>query len=321
MQRVLDPAQIEAFAERSLARIRLPDRTQLFAQRARRLRELSAPERVAVGQSIGGYLRLMAIVAEAQHSALAKFTSHTPLAAAGPNDEEIERARQHGMPLLHAVGQRREAGWRKTLAHICTAVLDAQELARELPQAARDACMRLLTAPADALDEQADALLALRASEVDLAAAPFIMSALQVYWLDLARHFSPADIPQLPIPGVCPLCGTLPVASVVRVDQNSQGYRYLHCGLCATEWHMVRVTCTQCQATKDLGYYLIEGGSEAVRAEACPQCRSYRKILYQEKDAAVEPLADDLASVALDLLMSAEGYQRASGNPLLWVAP
>jgi FdhE protein len=32
----------------------------------------------------------------------------------------------------------------------------------------------------------------------------------------------------------------------------------------------------------------------------------------------VEPVADDLASLALDLLMSEAGYHRASANPLLW---
>jgi FdhE protein len=30
-------------------------------------------------------------------------------------------------------------------------------------------------------------------------------------------------------------------------------------------------------------------------------------------------VADDLASVALDLLLAEEGYHRASGNPLLWL--
>jgi len=29
-------------------------------------------------------------------------------------------------------------------------------------------------------------------------------------------------------------------------------------------------------------------------------------------------VADDLASLALDLLMSEAGYHRGSGNPLLW---
>jgi FdhE protein len=32
----------------------------------------------------------------------------------------------------------------------------------------------------------------------------------------------------------------------------------------------------------------------------------------------VEPVADDLSSLALDLLMAEEGYHRGSGNPLLW---
>jgi len=117
------------------------------------------------------------------------------------------------------------------------------------------------------------------------------------------------------------VCGTLPVASIVRADERSQGYRYLHCALCATEWHLVRITCSQCQGTANIAYHSIEGGAEAVRAESCDACHTYRKILYQEKDPNVEPVADDLASLALDLLMSEAGYHRGSGNPLLWQTP
>jgi len=110
----------------------------------------------------------------------------------------------------------------------------------------------------------------------------------------------------------------LPVASVVRVDKRSQGYRYLHCALCATEWHLVRVTCSHCQSTEGIAQHSIEGGPEAIRAESCEQCHTYRKILYQEQDVGVEPVADDLASLALDLLMGEAGYHRGSTNPLLW---
>jgi FdhE protein len=170
------------------------------------------------------------------------------------------------------------------------------------------------------IEAQADALLTLQSAEIDAAAAPFVMSALQVYWVHLASQFSAADVSQLDVPGVCPVCGTLPVASVVRADKGSQGYRYLHCALCATEWHMVRVTCSHCQsqAATDITYHSIESGSEAIRAESCSACHTYRKIFYQEKDMGVEPVADDLASLTLDLLLSEEGYHRASGNPLLW---
>jgi FdhE protein len=81
---------------------------------------------------------------------------------------------------------------------------------------------------------------------------------------------------------------------------------------------MVRITCSQCLATAGIAYHSIEGGLAAVRAESCGQCHTYRKILYQEKDPEVEPVADDLASLALDLLMTEEGWHRGSGNPLLW---
>jgi FdhE protein len=315
VQRVLDPAQIEGFADREIPRVRLPARAQLFAYRAQRLRSLSRSDKAGQGGAIGDYLEFVAAIAEAQQSALSLLT------VAGPSAEDLQRARTHGMPLIHAVGFERDPAWRSIVGHICASILGASTLARELPREVRGTCTRLRDAPAAMLEEQADAVLAQRAGEVDPAAAPLIMSALQVYWLELAGRCSAAEIPQLPVSGVCPVCGTLPVASVVRIDRGSAGYRYLHCALCATEWHMVRVTCSQCHATKDIGYYSIDGGSEAVRAEACPQCRCYRKILYQEKDMGVEPVADDLATVALDLLMSAEGYQRASGNPMLWVTP
>jgi FdhE protein len=56
-----------------------------------------------------------------------------------------------------------------------------------------------------------------------------------------------------------------------------------------------------------------------VQAETCDGCHSYAKILYQAKDMAVEPMADDLASLGLDMLVSEAGYQRAA-NPLVITA-
>jgi FdhE protein len=309
VQRVLDPAQIEAFAEREIPRIRLPARAEVFAKRASRLRLLSESERAGHGRAIRDYLRLMAVVADAQQSAIASVTTEYL------SPEGIRRAHRLHMPPLEAVGLRREAPWRDILTEICGAVGRSSDI----PADVRDLCARLRHASAAALETQADALLAVRMDEVDVAAAPFVMGALQVYWAHMTGGLCAADVHQLEVPGICPVCGSLPVASVVRVDKASQGYRYLHCVLCATEWHMVRVTCTRCQATKDLSYHSIEHGSEAIRAESCSNCRCYRKIFYQEKDASVEPVADDLASLALDLLMTAEDYHRASGNPLLWL--
>jgi FdhE protein len=221
------------------------------------------------------------------------------------------------MPLIHATGMARPGAWRE-LALVISASAAGSAAASA---GVREIDRRLRELSLQDLEAQADALLAARTTEIDVATAPFLMAALQVQWTALARSLQTADVAPLEVSGVCPACGTLPVASVVRADAESQGYRYLHCALCATEWHMVRVTCTQCQNNENLGYHSIEGSSGAIRAESCDRCHTYRKILYQEKDADVEPVADDLASLALDLLMAEAGYQRGSGNPLLWQQP
>ena len=98
------------------------------------------------------------------------------------------------------------------------------------------------------------------------------------------------------------------------------GHRYLHCGTCCTEWQMVRVKCSHCESTKGVRYQGIEGSKDIVMAETCDECGTYRKIVNQEKDPLAEPLADDLASLMLDLLMGETKFQRASPNPLLYVA-
>jgi FdhE protein len=309
MRRILEPGQIEAFAEGAIPRLRLPDRTRLFAARAQRLRQLG--ETGAVGQAIGDYLRLMAAVAEAQQIALGTFDAPLPTAT------QLARSHTHGMPLIHASGWPRAREWRDLVAQMCGSVAAA----RDVPPGARETCERLRALPPQQLEAQAEALLAVRADSIDVAAAPFLMAALQVYWVALASRLTPENVAELEVPGLCPMCGTLPVASIVRADERSQGYRYLHCALCATEWHLVRITCSQCQGTANIAYHSIEGGSEAIRAESCDQCHTYRKILYQEKDPNVEPVADDLASLTLDLLMSEAGFHRGSGNPLLWQTP
>jgi FdhE protein len=156
------------------------------------------------------------------------------------------------------------------------------------------------------------------------------MASLQVHWAALAASFTADRVSPLDVPGLCPLCGSQPVASIVYAQSPYQGYRYLHCALCATEWHMVRVQCTRCGASgKSIAYQSATIGANeendgsaaeaAVRAETCEECHGYRKILYQEKDPGVEPVADDLASLNLDLLLGQSGYHRASGNPLLWL--
>ena len=132
---------------------------------------------------------------------------------------------------------------------------------------------------------------------------------------------------------VCPCCGSLPVASVLRMGGDEGNSRYLHCALCQTEWHMVRIKCAHCESTKGIHYQELEampGAAQpthtvpkgAVRAECCEECGHYLKIMAMDKDPHVDPVADDLASVALDLLVSESGVQRYGLNYfLLWGEP
>ncbi|MBO9664571.1 formate dehydrogenase accessory protein FdhE [Dokdonella sp.] len=312
-QRILEPGQIETLAQRSIPRIRLPARESLFVQRAARLRALAPTSRIA------DYLHLCAAIADAQHAALAGCAPTMPSAA------ELAAAREHRMPPIPATDWPRKPPWRNALETICTAVAAQPGFPPEVARLAE----RVAAAAAAQLEAQADVLLGTREGAVDAAAAPLLVAALQVHGVAASSRLAAGEVAPLDVPGVCPLCGSLPVASVVRAQAQYQGYRYLHCALCACEWHLVRVQCSQCGASgKDIAYRSLSGEDDAddapadaaLRAETCDACHRYRKILYQEKDTAIEPVADDLASLALDLLLADAGYARASGNPLLWAA-
>ena len=119
----------------------------------------------------------------------------------------------------------------------------------------------------------------------------------------------------------CPCCGTRPTASITRIGAEESGFRYLQCALCSTQWHVVRVKCARCESTKGISYRSLQpveghvpaatGANEgAVQAECCSECGHYLKIVHMAKDPQVEPMADDLASVTLDLLVGEEGLHR-----------
>jgi FdhE protein len=250
----------------------------------------------------------MATLVDGQHQMLATHSSNDM------NRQAIKEAQAHSMPLANAQSLQRDPAWRDVLRCLVDRV-DAAGAVSPLLGKLLDA---LRTMGEDELEKAADAVLALRFEEVDPATAPFLMAALQVVWTDIACRLDVRDVPYLKTGGLCPVCGSLPVASVVRIGGQYQGYRFLQCGLCGSEWHMVRVKCSHCESTKGIAYHGIEGGGDALKAESCDACHTYRKIGSQEKDFEFEPLADDLASLTLDLLMSEAGYRRASPNPLLW---
>ncbi|EJO28443.1 formate dehydrogenase accessory protein FdhE [Achromobacter marplatensis] len=305
MQRILPRGEIEALDHNVIPRVSLPDRASVFATRAARLRQLAADSPVA------DYLLLMAQLVDAQQRAL------KDCAAPEASEDRVALAQAHGMPPLQAIGWPRDPMWRNILAQL----VDEVARGKNVPAEAIEVCAALRRAvdeDPESLEDLAEAVLAEQDQGVDSAAAPFVMAALQVYWTDLASRFDDQQLPVVSPFGVCPVCASLPVASVVRVGGQFEGYRYLCCSLCATQWHMVRVKCTHCEDVESVAYQAIDGRSPAIKAETCDHCHTYRKIFYQDKDLHVEPVADDLASLMLDVLVGEAGYSRASGNPLLW---
>ncbi|SAK89592.1 formate dehydrogenase accessory protein FdhE [Caballeronia fortuita] len=315
VQRIVEAERIESLDPSAIPRLRMPERATIFAARAARLLQLAD-----ASNPIAGYLRLMAALAGTQQRVLSQFSAPMPSRAS------IELNQQHSMPIVPALTDERDPAWRDVLFLL----LDGIEAAGALTPALTQLVTRLRTLDAAALDAQADAILALRFAEIDPAAAPFIAAALQVVWTDLASRIDMKDVPYLDTPGVCPVCGSMPVASIVRVGGAYEGYRYVQCGLCATELHVVRAKCTNCDSTKGIAYQVMGTGDEPeeeknakarsapLKAESCDECGTYRKIGYQEKAYDFEPYADDLASLTLDLLMGDAGFRRAAPHPWLW---
>lgn len=279
----------------------LPARATVFAERADRFAAL------ARGHSLGDWLDFLGQLTRAQHAAL-QALPELPL----PDARTLAQARSHGMPPLNASSLAHPAIWRDVLRQLATALGPD-----DAPAAARDT-LAVLAAAADAqLEALAATLLAGALQAGDSAALPFVAAALQVVFTAQASQLAASQLQTLDAHGVCPCCGSLPVASVVRLGAAIDNLRYLHCSLCNSEWNVPRAVCTACATDKGVALHEIAGSNGAVRAETCDSCRSYLKIVYQEKDAQVDPVADDLATLALDMLVDEAGYERAGPNLLL----
>jgi FdhE protein len=265
--------------------LRLPEPAHLFAARAERL------EAVAPGHAAGPFLELLGRVARGQHDAARELR---PAGAPGVRPAA-------GRPLDPAT---RDPSWRAALPVILGAARRGP-----LPGPAAEAIRRLEAAHGPELEALADGVLAL-APDVP-AAAPFVLAAMEVSFARLAAGLDPKAVP--PAETGCPVCGSAPVAGVVLGNDR---LRYLSCGLCASRWHLTRVQCATCRATGGISYFEVEGAPPGARAEACDTCRTYVKIFDAEELPGAEPVADDAATIVLDLLMAERGFRRAGRNPL-----
>ncbi len=294
--------QIAAGRAGEIPVLRLPDIRSVFADRARRLRQLAG------SHPLGEYLLFVARIADAQQALIGALPPIMP-----PGAADIARAHEHRMPPLSAVSYHRDPLWCDMLRRLL------RQLADQTEGGLRDTLVRLEGMRNDYYEAQASKLLGGVTLGLDRAHAPLIAAALQVYWSHLVATLGAESFPPLDVATICPCCGSRPTSSIARIGGEFSGYRYLHCSLCATEWHYVRIKCSNCESTRGIHCYGIENGADAVKAECCDECGTYRKIFYQDKDPHVDPVADDLASIALDLLVAEQHGKRLAGVNLMLI--
>jgi len=280
----------------------LPDPATRFMRTAARLDVYS------VGHPMAEWLRFMARLARAQHVAAAALTPSRP------NQSAIDQAVEARMPPLAADGHRRDSAWRDGLA----VLLD--ELGKTaMPASARAVIETLRDRETGALEALAAEILHGAVASAETGAALYVAAALQVYFTRLAAELPASSLRLLPQRGLCPCCGSTPVAGVVTASGQTPGTRYLHCSLCSTGWNHTRAVCITCGESRSLALRGIDGDSGAVKAETCDACHTYAKMLYQARDTTVDPFADDLATLGLDILTAEAGWARHAPNLLLLI--
>ncbi|GAM08638.1 hypothetical protein OR1_00910 [Geobacter sp. OR-1] len=280
----------------------LPGR-DLFSRRAERFRHL------APGHPLEEYLDFLAIVADAQQAALNRFP-----ALPRPDPGEQAKCRTHGLPLLDVHSWPRHPAWRDGLTSILQQLTNAA-----LPDATQETITGLQQKSDAELEQMAGRILTGDLAEVSPRELPFVAAALQVYWLQMATALGEDAFGRLEQGGLCPVCGSYPGSGMVGSATANPGLRYLCCSLCASQWHMVRIKCSCCESTRGINHYTLEGSNAAVKAESCDDCNSYLKLLYLEQDREMDAMADDLATLSLDMLMDKEGKSR--GGPNLFFHP
>jgi FdhE protein len=280
--------------------IRLPRLPGLFEKRAERIAKL------AEGSVTAAFMRFMGRVFEAQAAACTAVA-----AVEAPSPETMARASEHVMPPLGSDGWTPTPSYRETLRFI------AAHIPRDgLPELTVAALDGIAEAADGHLDSLARAFLANGMPPQWQGEALFAVAAMQVEFARVAALIDKRVLQPLDAAGLCPVCGSHPVAGVVVADE-AYGRRYLTCGLCSTSWHYVRVACVSCGGEKNVAYHEIEGGNGATKCETCDDCQSYSKLFYQVKDMGIEALCDDLATLSLDLLVNNAGWKRHAPNPFV----
>lgn len=280
----------------------LPKPARLFAQRAERF------DRLAEGSNLSPYLQFLAALTRVQ----ARLVEDLPEPET-PAEDRIALARAARMPPLDRHALVDDPALAETLDALVKA---AREI--EMPAQAKLALDALAAATAE--DRRWLISNIMDDTIPNDSAAPhlFVAAAVQVH---MARLAATLDAEQLVAirTGVCPACGGKPASSIVTGVMGAEGTRYAACACCQTLWNEVRVKCLSCGSTKGIAFQVVDDGSgEAqIKAESCDECESWVKQMAQNKNPALDPIADDVASLGLDALLKDGKWRRAGFNPFL----
>ncbi|MFQ1006417.1 formate dehydrogenase accessory protein FdhE [Gilliamella sp. CG22] len=272
-----------------------PSPTTLYLHRANRLKEL------AKNSPFSDYLCFCAQLAQTQ----ADLVSQKPL-----NKELIEPL-NNDLPPLSIENLSLPYSWQDYLKALLQSSSNlTDEISIVIEQLDKNSI--------EQLQNKALHLLKGEFHAVDGNEAVFIWSALSVYYSQLASQIKGKAVSENSDKNwLCPVCNSMPVASVIQLGGHN-GLRYLHCSLCESEWYVPRVKCTSCDNMKNIEYFSLDSELSATKTECCDACHSYLKIFDQDKDPHIEVIADDIASLILDIKTEEEGFAKSGINPFVF---
>ena len=270
----------------------IPPKADLFAQRALRFQELARQD----PSSWHDYLTIMANLAQAQQHALDQY----------PRQPENERSKLQPTLPPHTISSLH------TIIH---------HIAPTLAPSIQATLTTLLQLPEAELTALATRVLQGTAPEQEKPYQIWLHAALQVAYTAQAQQQSDDTIPPQDDRAHCPNCGSEAIASIILSGGDWDGLRYQHCALCNSQWNALRAKCTFCNDQSAISHQQIDNPEappvyQGARAECCGKCHHYRKTFLRSGQQHADPIADDLASLTLDMLLAEQSeYTRGGHNP------
>lgn len=293
--KIIEPGEIQSMPDKDMPQLVVPSAKHIFAERASRLEYLAKDSEMKV------WLEFCAMLAKAQSDVIDGIN------VAPAQDSLITESLKNHIPPLSISTWKMNEEWNTVYQKFIE-----QLSTNKLPQKATEFIAAFSKLSADEQAVQVIAFLNADEASVRPEYAPFIGAALQLIWTKRAEQLAAYTEFYKGESSLCPVCGSHPIASVIRTGDRDAN-RFMACSLCASEWYGPRARCTNCETPIEVSI-LGESQEDSVQGECCDECHGYLKLMLQSKDPMMEVMADDLATIGLDIALSNEGFQRTGRN-------